>query len=177
MHIAFGFAHLWQQQEFADVDLLLTAAGVDTTDTQQHTLLTVPGHRSILSNSDFIRAQVRAWMAACKFFYARLPGTGHCTPALQPAGFPCCTAMTAVSSLCRCCGGRETGAALPSPAVSCRDSNPLLQQLNPNRESPPTRTAAAAAAAAVGTAIAAAGSTEMPFNHLQLLISWRPSVA
>jgi hypothetical protein len=71
MHIAFGFAHLWQQQEFADVDLLLTAAGVDTTDTQQHTLLTVPGHRSILSNSDFIRAQVRAWMAACKFF---LPG-------------------------------------------------------------------------------------------------------
>ncbi len=54
-----SFAHLWQNQEHSDVDVVLTQlSGV--ADQPSIQLTTLPGHSVLLSNSPVLSAQVSA---------------------------------------------------------------------------------------------------------------------
>jgi hypothetical protein len=56
-----SFAHLWKNQEYSDVDVVLIVAQHNDSETeQQHQLARFPGHSVLLSNSPVISAQVRS---------------------------------------------------------------------------------------------------------------------
>jgi hypothetical protein len=56
-----SFAHLWQQAELSDVDVLITAPNfadlIDNAPPQK--LAEFPGHTVLLSSSPYLKAQVR----------------------------------------------------------------------------------------------------------------------
>ena len=54
------YAHLWQQDTFSDVSLLLKLAH-DSPDGAGRVLRKLPGHRAILSASPYFCAQVCLW--------------------------------------------------------------------------------------------------------------------
>lgn len=85
------FAHLWQQDDFADIDVFLTTPA-EPAEPQTRLVARFPGHNVLLSKSPFFAAQVIpdvAWtmpddwddvMAAsqtqCLYVYAQLSPTG-----------------------------------------------------------------------------------------------------
>jgi hypothetical protein len=55
-----SFAHLWQQDEFSDVDIVLTGPhdSSSTAEDSASKLATFPGHSVLLGDSPFFKAQV-----------------------------------------------------------------------------------------------------------------------
>jgi hypothetical protein len=56
--MARSFAHLWVDEEFADVDVLLTVDQQEQEGTAITQLAKLPAHRAILTQSPVLRAQV-----------------------------------------------------------------------------------------------------------------------
>lgn len=56
MSALFSHAHLWQQEELADVEIVLMTGGNAA---EPRVIKVLPGHAAILSNSPYIHAQVR----------------------------------------------------------------------------------------------------------------------
>ena len=63
----FSYAHLWQQEELSDVDIVLATVG-HAADGQlgesSNQLRVLPGHSVILSNIPYMHAQVSCWTVA-----------------------------------------------------------------------------------------------------------------